>query len=30
MLMHYSVEQIAKVCHETNLAFCKVIGDGSQ
>jgi len=30
MLMHYSVEDIAKMCHETNKHFTRLLGDFSQ
>jgi hypothetical protein len=28
--MEFSVEHIARICHETNRAFCQSIGDDSQ
>lgn len=28
--MRHNVEQIAKICHETNRAYCETIGDQSQ
>ena len=28
--MYYTVEQIAKVCHEANRAYCESIGDTTQ
>ena len=28
--MKIEVEQIAEICHETNAAYCRTIGDGSQ
>ena len=28
--MEYSIESIAKVCHEANKAYCQSIGDDSQ
>jgi hypothetical protein len=28
--MHYTIEEIAKTCHEVNRAYCSGIGDDSQ
>lgn len=28
--MNFTIEQVARVCHETNRAYCECIGDNSQ